>query len=48
MGGCVIIKWCFYFDCKSDDESSYYISDSKMSSYLLMNKSHHVKNFKTL
>jgi len=49
MGGCVIIELCFRFKLKSADESSsYYIHDSEMSSYSLMNKSHRVKNFKTL
>jgi len=49
MRGCVIIELCFRFKFKSDDESSYYyINDSEMSSYSLMNKSHRVKNFKTL
>lgn len=51
MGGCVIIELCFRFKFKSDDESSYYyyyISDPEMSSHSLMNKSHRVKNFKTL
>jgi len=33
MGGCVIIEPCFRFKFKSDDGSSYYINDSKMSSY---------------
>lgn len=48
MGGCVIIELCFRFKFKSDDESSYYINDSEKSSYSLMNKSHRIKNFKTL
>lgn len=48
MEGCVIIELCFRFKFKSDDESSYYINDREKSSYSLMNKSHRVKNFKTL
>jgi len=49
MGGCVIIELCFRFKFKSDDESSYYyISDPEIGSHSLMNKSHRVKNFKTL